>query len=49
MPIYAEWHWSCTECDEHSEEPWGDPEAALDDLDAHVREAHLQEAEAPRD
>lgn len=41
MSVYAEWHWSCDQCDDASEEPWADEEAARDEHDEHVRLFHL--------
>lgn len=42
MSVYAEWFWSCDECEDRSEEPWGDPEAARDELAEHMAEAHAE-------
>lgn len=40
MAVYAEWWWTCDLCAEAAEEPWGDEQAAVDDLARHVSEAH---------
>lgn len=40
MSVYAEWFWSCDECDEVCEEPWGDQGGAEDDLIEHKFDAH---------
>lgn len=40
MAVYAEWNWSCELCGEQGEEPWGDPQDAERDMDAHAREVH---------
>lgn len=46
MSVYAEWHWSCDECDETSEEPWGDEQAAQDERDEHMRTYHPEGRES---
>ncbi len=40
MSAYAEWFWSCPECGETNEEPWGDEDAAQNDFERHTEEAH---------
>lgn len=40
VSVYAEWHWSCQECDNHSEEPWPDEESARAEHDVHMRFHH---------
>lgn len=50
MAVYAEWFWSCDQCPEECEEPWGDEQSAADDYTAHVADAHpeLTEQEQKR-
>lgn len=40
MSVYAEWHWQCALCDDHSEEPFGDEYAAAKEEADHLSEAH---------
>jgi hypothetical protein len=45
VSVYGEWHWSCQWCDDTSEEPWGDPEAAREEFEEHMQTYHPADEE----